>query len=234
MDTRGPEALEQVVGHGTPQRFGSFRFFFSGEQWEWSDEVARMHGYDPGSVTPTTALIMSHKHPDDVPAVAEKVRRMLATGAPFSSRHRIIDTGGTIHHIIVVADRLYAEAGQVVGSEGFYIDITDTIESEVRSSLSGVMPEFADSREVIDQAKGILMFVYGVSAQRAFDILRWRSQEANVKLREIATQLISEVEAEAGELVRRDTREKFDHILLTVHQRVGASPPLRADAVQRR
>jgi hypothetical protein len=44
---------------------GSFRFWFAGERWEWSDEVARMHGYEPGSVAPTTKLLLSHKHPDD-------------------------------------------------------------------------------------------------------------------------------------------------------------------------
>ena len=44
---------------------GTFRFWFVGQRWEWSDEVARMHGYDPGSVEPTTKLLLSHKHPED-------------------------------------------------------------------------------------------------------------------------------------------------------------------------
>src|SRR3546814_15529870 len=46
-------------------KVGGFRFWFVGQRWEWSDEVARMHGYDPGSVTPTTELLLSHKHHDD-------------------------------------------------------------------------------------------------------------------------------------------------------------------------
>ena len=44
---------------------GSFHFWFAGERWDWSDEVARMHGYEPGSVVPTTKLLLSHKHPED-------------------------------------------------------------------------------------------------------------------------------------------------------------------------
>jgi hypothetical protein len=44
---------------------GAFRFWFVGQRWEWSDEVARMHGYEPGAVVPTTKLLLSHKHPDD-------------------------------------------------------------------------------------------------------------------------------------------------------------------------
>lgn len=219
-----PEALEQAVARGTPQLVGSFRFYFADERWEWSDEVARMHGYEPGAVKPNTALILSHKHPDDEAAVAKRVQRALSTGAAFSSRHRIIDTTGNVHHIIVIGDHMRDESGEVIGTSGFYVDITDTIESEVRSSLSDVLPEFAAARETIDRAKGVVMFVYGVSADRAFDILKWRSQETNTKLRDIAAQLLQDVAADGVELIPQRNRELFDHILLTTHERGCPEP----------
>jgi hypothetical protein len=43
-----------------------------------------------------------------------------------------------------------------------------------------------DSRDVIGQAKGVLMGRRGISAEEAFDILRSASQNLNVKLAEIA------------------------------------------------
>ncbi|MDT8915155.1 GAF and ANTAR domain-containing protein [Amycolatopsis sp. PS_44_ISF1] len=46
-----------------------------------------------------------------------------------------------------------------------------------------------DSRDVIGQAKGILMSRRGVSAEEAFDILRRTSQELNVKLSRLARTL---------------------------------------------
>jgi hypothetical protein len=46
---------------------GSFTYLAIEDRWEWSDEVAIMHGYRPGTVTPTTELVLSHKHPDDKP-----------------------------------------------------------------------------------------------------------------------------------------------------------------------
>ncbi|EHI43673.1 hypothetical protein OPAG_06962 [Rhodococcus opacus PD630] len=49
---------EQVFG-GEPQRVGSFRFFLDGQRWERSDAVARMHGYQPGEIAPTTELLLS-------------------------------------------------------------------------------------------------------------------------------------------------------------------------------
>lgn len=46
-----------------------------------------------------------------------------------------------------------------------------------------------DSRDVIGQAKGILMERRGLSADEAFDVLRRTSQDLNVKLVELATTL---------------------------------------------
>nr|WP_051114825.1 ANTAR domain-containing protein [Actinokineospora enzanensis] len=47
-----------------------------------------------------------------------------------------------------------------------------------------------DSRDVIGQAKGILMARRGINAEEAFDTLRRTSQNINVKLRDLAKTLI--------------------------------------------
>jgi AmiR/NasT family two-component response regulator len=48
------------------------------------------------------------------------------------------------------------------------------------------------SRDVIGQAKGILMARRKISAERAFDILRDSSQKLNIKLAEIAEVVASQ------------------------------------------
>jgi len=64
-------------GVGDDQGVGAFRFWFVGQRWEWSDGVARMHGYEPGTVEPTTELLLSHKHPDDRRHVQDLLDRAL-------------------------------------------------------------------------------------------------------------------------------------------------------------
>ncbi len=60
------------------------------------------------------------------------------------------------------------------------------------------------SRAQIDQAKGVLMLRYGISADRAFEVLvRW-SQQANVKLRVLAGALL-QVAQGADPLTPEDT-----------------------------
>ena len=202
------------------QRVGSFRFFLDGQRWEWSDAVARIHGYQPGEITPTTALLLSHKHPEDHPRVARVLDRMISDAEPFSSKHRIIDTAGTVHHVVVVGDRLHDDTGAVIGTTGFYIDITDAHTSDVQDSVDEAVAEIAESRAVIEQAKGALMLVYGISAERAFDILIWRSQETNTRLRILAELLVAGFgQCDSG----ASLRIQFDHLLLTAHE--GALSP---------
>lgn len=200
-------AVDLVIGVGDPQRVGRFKFFLDEQRWEWSDAVARIHGYEPGTMVPTTELLLQHKHPDDRARVAVVLDRVLS-GEPFSSRHRIIDTAGRTHWVIVVGDAMCDEAGAPIGTTGFYIDVTESLQSEITSVLSDV----AAARAQIEQAKGVLMAAYGVSSDRAFDVLVWRSQETNVKVRDLAAHFLAAI---AGK-VSPDTRNHIDHALVSV------------------
>lgn len=197
---------------------GAFRFWFVGQRWEWSDEVARMHGYEPGSVIPTTELLLSHKHPDDRAHVQDLLDRALHSKISFSSRHRFIDTRGGVHDAIVVADRMSDETGAVVGTAGYYIDLTDTFGDTRKEILDEALPDLYEARAEIEQAKGVMMAIYRVSAEQAFSVLRWRSQETNTKLRALAKQLVAEVATLPPPAAQ--VQSAFDHVLLTVDQRI--------------
>ena len=177
-----------------------------------------MHGYEPGEVAPTTKLLMSHKHPDDRAHVQELLDHALQSEESFSSRHRFIDTAGAVHDAIVVADRMLDESGAVLGTEGYYIDLTNTFDETRQAVLDTELPDLFESRAAIEQAKGVLMYVYRVSAEHAFRVLQWRSQETNVKLRALAKQLLTEVAALPSPAAT--LQSQFDHLLLTVHERI--------------
>jgi PAS domain S-box-containing protein len=201
------------------ERVGSFRYLIADDRWEWSDAVARMHGYQPGTVTPTTELILSHKHPEDKPAVAEIIDQVLRHGAPFSSRHRILDTEGNIRVVVVLGERLTDSDGRVIGTTGFYIDITDASDADLQRKVSDRVAIIEANRAVINQAIGIVMWTYGVSAERAFDVLAWRSKDTNVKLRSIAEQFVRELSAAPPSA---QARAAVDHALLTAHERIAS------------
>lgn len=202
---------------GAPQRVGWFRFYFEDQRWEWSEQVQRMHGYEPGTVIPTTELVLAHKHPDDRRQVAETIDEMLLTHRAFSTRHRILDTSGVVHHVVVVGDQLTDHLDVVIGTHGYYVDITPTTDRAYDDLITEKVAEITQHRAVIEQAKGMLMLVYGLDAVAAFDLLKWRSQETNVKLRRLAQQIVDDFCAVRDKAI--GSRSAFDHILLTADAR---------------
>src|ERR1700751_429493 len=165
VEVKGQDALTAVFEEAAvaPERVGAFRFYFDDQRWEWSEQVQRMHGYQPGSVTPNTELVLSHKHPEDRDQIAHTIDTIRRTGRPLRSRHRIIDTNGKVRFVIVVGDELRDEGGRVVGTQGFYIDATSD-EREQQDQMTVQLAVIAESRAVIGQAKGVLMAAYGITA----------------------------------------------------------------------
>jgi PAS domain S-box-containing protein len=211
--------VEQALGGGTPQRVGWWRFYFDDERWEWSPEVEQIHGYQPGTANPTTELLLSHKHPEDYAHVAATLEDIRHTHKAFSARHRIVTVQGDTREVVVIGERLHDNSGEVVGTQGFYIDVTPSRQAQA-AMIEDAVAEFADHRSAIEQVKGILMFVYRIDEEAAFQLLRWRSQESNIKLRVLAEQLLEDVAAMQYE--NSPTRSAFDNVLLTAHQRVRA------------
>jgi PAS domain S-box-containing protein len=208
--------VEQALTGGDPQRVGWFRFYFEDQRWEWSEQVQRIHGYVPGTVTPTTELVLSHKHPDDRRQVAATIDDIVHTHKAFSTRHRIVDTGGKVRHVVVVGDQLYDDSGAVMGTYGFYVDITPS-ERAAENIITERVAEIAENRAGIEQAKGMLRLVYGIDDDTAFSLLRWLSQENNIKLRLLAEQISADFSA-AGP-ANTASRATFDQLLLTAHLR---------------
>ncbi|GAB4586523.1 PAS and ANTAR domain-containing protein [Nocardia sp. IFM 10818] len=211
-------AIEKVVAVGEEQTVGWFRFWFDDQRWEWSDEVARMHGYAPGEVTPTTELLLAHKHPDDRDRVSNVIVTSVHDHEPFTSSHRIVDTAGREHQVIVVSDSITDDEGAIIGTAGYYIDVTAAVTAQRNHVVDELLPDLVEHRGIIEQAKGMLMMAYGVGADQAFRVLTWRSQATNTKLRTLAAALVSAVTSRPPPPV--NWRSAFDHLLLTVHEQI--------------
>jgi len=83
LNNRDPRTRDRAIPVG--ERVGSFRYLRAEDRWEWSDAVAHMHGH----ALPTTALVMSHKHPDDAAYVANRAgfpRECISLAAPGGGR----------------------------------------------------------------------------------------------------------------------------------------------------
>jgi hypothetical protein len=214
------QGVEETLAAGDPQRVGWFRFYFDDDRWEWSPQVERMHGYLPGSVTPTTEMVLAHQHPDDYRQIADTLELVRQSRQAFSSRHRIIDVQGRVHHVVVVGDLLREVDGTVIGTNGYYVDVTPS-EQERQDEVTAAVTIIAEARADIERTKGMLMLVYGMDEAAAFELLKWRSQETNVKLRLLAAQVAADFVALTGS-DQLPPRSGYDKLLLTAHLRIDA------------
>ena len=106
--------------------------------------------------------------------------------------------------------------------DGDYVDLSDIGEDH---TVYAAIADFTAHRSQIEQAKGMLMTIYGISPTHAFDILVWRSQETNTKLRTLVVQVIEDFGDRLN--VPASIRERADHLLLTAHKRVDRPLPER-------
>ncbi len=215
-------ALAVVVGSGAEQ-VGRFAFDRPSDTWEWSDEIYAMYGFGAHEVVPTTALMAAHRHPDDRVEALPELLDTIGDERPFASRHRILDSRQNERLIVTVSLAERDGAGEIRRVSGFMIDITGSYRRDLAESTHAAVEAAGASRAAIDQAKGALMLVYGMDDDAAFELLKWYSQRANIKLRELAETLASA--ASQGMPVSGDSRRRLDEVFFGLAGgRVESSP----------
>ncbi len=184
-------ALAAVTG-ATTEQVGRFRYDVSADTWWWSESVYAMHGFEHGEVVPTTELMMVHQHPDDRARSVEVLEAAIENGLPFSSRHRIVDSDGRDRMVVTIGEGVRGP-GSVLQLRGYFIDITDSLQRDLDEYSHEAVERSAESRAVIEQAKGALMVTYAIDEQEAFALLRWQSQQCNIKVRDLAAMLTDQL-----------------------------------------
>lgn len=98
---------------------------------EWSDEIFRIFGYEPRSITPTTAVFHDAVHPDDRDKVLQSERRALESGL-HDVVHRIVRPDGSIRHVHELGRIEFDDTGGPLKLTGTVQDVTERVQSEQR------------------------------------------------------------------------------------------------------
>jgi transcriptional regulator with GAF, ATPase, and Fis domain len=94
---------------------------------------------------------------------------------------------------------VYAEEPHVFGQESRAIGLIFAAHTSVAWNSAQRDEQFKRalaSRDTIGQAKGMIMERYGVDAVQAFDLLRKLSQDSNVPLVRVATELVAKAQSD--------------------------------------
>ena len=171
---------------------GRFRYDVPTDRWWWSDEVYRMHGFEPGEVVPTTAMILAHKHPEDRERYAGALTSTSLLGGTFASLHRILDAQGDERVLAAVGEAHPSGPGvRVTEITGHFVDVTAAVRALAAEEATRQIRQADERRAVIDQAMGVTAARTGVSVEEAFGLLRGASMRSNVKLRTLAERVVA-------------------------------------------
>lgn len=78
---------------------GSWEWYLDSNNFHWSDELYRIHGFLPGSVNVDLGFYRTVIHPEDLPAFNETLEKALQTKAPFSCEFRVLRTNGEFRYL---------------------------------------------------------------------------------------------------------------------------------------
>lgn len=200
--------------HINGSTIGRFRHVVSSDTWEWDDEVFRVHGYEPGAVVPTTALVLASKHPDDRARVRALLDRVARTGESFSLSYRLVGGDGVVRRVLLVGEGGACDGVPADTIQGYYIDLTPDFDAENEEYAAAAIAEMAATRATVEQAKGIAMLAYGLDADQAHALLRRWARNRGLELRELARRLVERApDGEASDHQRRQTLDALLHDL---------------------
>ncbi|HKU66874.1 MAG TPA: EAL domain-containing protein [Candidatus Baltobacteraceae bacterium] len=116
---------EQLAG------MGSFEWQVGTDEITWSDQLARIYGYEPGRHPTTLSEFVERVHPDDREPVQNNIRNALSTGSAWSMDERIVraDTG----EVRILTSRVKAlrdASGDIVRLCGICHDVTEQRRAE--------------------------------------------------------------------------------------------------------
>lgn len=84
---------------------GRFVVDLDTERWWWSDEMYRLHGFEPHEAIPTTELMLTHREAAEGPSHEPTLRDLadaVESGEVFGSTYRIVDATGQHRTVALV------------------------------------------------------------------------------------------------------------------------------------
>jgi hypothetical protein len=194
----------------TGEVVGQFRWDPAMETMSWSNGIFELHGYPPAAITPTIDLVLAHKVPADRERAALLVTATQQTDRQFSYYHRILDAAGYERVVLTVGSSRFVPPGpgRPVGgriSTGFMADLTE----EHRQSTREAVVAAHEHSATIHQAQGAIMALYGLTESAALSLLRWYSQNHNIKIAVLAQRVVAQFDTHKTPI----TREGMDRIL---------------------
>ncbi len=118
---------------------------------EWSEEMCRILGIDPGGAAPTFDAYRRLIHPDDREAFDASVQRCLRTGEAQEIDFRVVRPGGTIRHVVGRGELERDAEGHPIAFHGTVQDVTERWQGrDLETTLHGIFKAAQAARSLTE------------------------------------------------------------------------------------
>ena len=123
------ERERQLREAQTLARIGHWSADLRSGELNWSDEIYRIFGYQPGSFAPSVAAFNEAVHPDDRAKMRASENRAAETGL-HDVVHRIVQPNGNVRYVHELARVELDASGKMIRMVGTVQDITEQVVAE--------------------------------------------------------------------------------------------------------
>lgn len=166
----------------------------------WSEDAALMHGYHGLQPEVTRELMLDHVVETDRASVAACFAQGHQHAAQLRSHHRIHCADGAGREVVMVA-ALEGSAGAST-YHGFLVDLGPQLLRAANDAVEAARR----GNGAVQRAVGVLSVVLGLETETALAVLRRASSDSNVKLRDLAQQVVDAAGALSAEPGRAPAR----------------------------
>ena len=110
-------------------QIGSWERDYQTGTMSWSDEMFRLCGLEPGSITPSIEALTLHTHPLDRRRAQDCMKRAMQDGVGAELELRLVGADGTLRYVFIRTEILKEEAGRILGSRGTVTDVTERVQA---------------------------------------------------------------------------------------------------------
>jgi hypothetical protein len=173
---------------------GGFVWDIASDAWWWTPGFYRIHGLRPGEQEATLDLLLQQVCDEDRTRVEDWLTHVAKVEGRFAFEYRV-GPDGTRHAVASegVSETGYAKSMLVTGHVASPEESPQ--QTEIEQLRSEVHQAWAahEARGDIEKAKGAIMLACHCDEAVAFQVLSRTSQQTNLKVREIAAQILSVV-----------------------------------------
>jgi PAS domain S-box-containing protein len=96
----------------------------------WSEEAARIFGFDPLHGIPSREAVWQRIHPDDLDRVNENIERAVREKRSVANEFRIILPDGTVKHVEATNNPVFSASGELLEIIATGVDVTERKRAE--------------------------------------------------------------------------------------------------------